>query len=98
MELGENLFTDSGWDIYERRYEPEQNVTTGSNFMTGNGYLGYRGTFAHARKDEYVGCIVTDTYDMADGKWKELVNAPNPLFLSVEVDGRPLRLNREEGG
>ena len=96
MELRENLNTESTWDIYETSYDPEQIVTTGSNFMTGNGYLGYRGTFGYSRKDDYVACIVTDTYDMADGKWKELVNAPNPLYLSVEVGGEPLRLGRGE--
>ncbi|MFP4300945.1 MAG: glycosyl hydrolase family 65 protein [Spirochaetaceae bacterium] len=94
MELRENLYTESTWDIHETSYDPKQIVATGSNFMTGNGYLGYRGTFGYSRKDEYVACIVTDTYDMADGTWKELVNAPNPLYLSVEVDGEPLRLGR----
>jgi kojibiose phosphorylase len=96
MELRENLYTESTWDIFESSYEPEQIVGSGSNFMTGNGYLGYRGTFGYSRKDDYVACIVTDTYDMADGKWKELVNAPNPLYLSVEVEGRQLRLDRGE--
>lgn len=96
MELRENLYTESTWDIYETSFDLEQIVATGSNFMTGNGYLGYRGTFGYSRKDDYVACIVTDTYDMADGKWKELVNAPNPLYLSVEVEGRALRLDRGE--
>lgn len=96
MELRDNLQSESSWDICETTFDPEQIVTSGSNFMTGNGYLGYRGTFGYSRKDDYVACIVTDTYDMADGKWKELVNAPNPLYLSVEVGGREVRLDRDD--
>lgn len=95
MELRDNLNSETTWDICETSFDPEQIVTSGSNFMTGNGYLGYRGTFGYSRKDDYVACIVTDTYDMADGKWKELVNAPNPLYLSVEAKGREVRLDRD---
>ncbi|MFP4331097.1 MAG: glycoside hydrolase family 65 protein [Spirochaetaceae bacterium] len=91
MELRENLLSETTWDIYETSFEPEQIVASGSNFMTGNGYLGYRGTFASSRKEDYVACVVTDTYDMADGTWKELVNAPNPLYRSVIVAGEELR-------
>lgn len=91
MELGENLYSDSCWDIYETTFDPAEAVAAGSNFMTGNGYLGYRGTFPFDRKDAYVACIVSDTYDNADGKWTELVNAPNPLFIDVLYDGVALR-------
>lgn len=90
MELRENLLSDTTWDIYETSFDPEQIVSSGSNFMTGNGYLGYRGTFAESRKDEFVALVVTDTYDMADGTWKELVNAPNPLYLSLRVGGEAI--------
>ena len=45
MTLKDNLHSDSYWDVYETYFEGDQLVTTGSNFMVGNGYLGYRGTF-----------------------------------------------------
>ncbi len=85
MQLKDNLSTQTGWDIQESRFDPEQLVTNGSNYMVGNGYLGYRGTFPEWRKEQYVGCVVTDTYDNADGKWTELCTVPNGLFAEAEV-------------
>ncbi|MFP4643465.1 MAG: glycoside hydrolase family 65 protein [Spirochaetales bacterium] len=85
MQLRDNLSTETGWDIRESRFDPQQLVTNGSNYMVGNGYLGYRGTFPEWRKSQYVGCVVTDTYDNADGKWTELCTVPNGLFAEAEV-------------
>ncbi|MFO7731944.1 MAG: glycosyl hydrolase family 65 protein [Spirochaetia bacterium] len=79
------IYIENEWSISENRFDPVQIVTTGSNFMTGNGYLGYRGTFPEWEADEYVGCIVSDTYDNADGKWKELCNVPNGLYTTLQL-------------
>jgi len=87
MKINENLSTKSGWEIIENSFAPEHLVASGSNFLTGNGYLGYRGTFPEWRKDRYVGCFVSDTYDNADGTWTELCNAPNALYTLLKVDG-----------
>ena len=90
MKLENNLQTETTWEILEEEFIPAQVVTTGSNYMIGNGYLGYRGTFADDRREHYVACVLSDTYDNADGTWKELVTAPNGLFTELSVDGRPL--------
>ena len=88
MNLQNNLHTDTGWEIIERTFDPEQFVTTGSNFMIGNGYLGYRGTFVEWEADRFVGCNVTDTWDTAPGsEWRELCNVPNALFTQLFVAG-----------
>lgn len=93
MELKNNLHTQTGWEIAEDSFNPDQLVTTGSNFMIGNGYLGYRGTFAECEAEHYVACIVTDTYDKApDGRWRELCNAPNGLYTRLRVDGEEVSL------
>mgnify|MGYP006266309211 CR=1 FL=1 len=86
MEIRENLVSESGWEIVEPAFDAEQLVTNGSNFMTGNGYLGYRGTFPAWRAEHYVGCVVTNTWDNADGKWKELCTVPNALYLALSDD------------
>ncbi len=83
MQLRENLITETGWDIVETRFDPANITTGGSNFLIGNGYYGYRGTHADWRANSQVGFLVTDTYDKADGKWKELCNVPNPLYLQL---------------
>jgi trehalose/maltose hydrolase-like predicted phosphorylase len=92
VKLQNNVQIDTGWEIFEDSYVPEQQVTTGSNYMIGNGYLGYRGTFADDEAVDYVACVVSDTYDNADGTWKELVTAPNGLYTAIEVDGKPIRM------
>jgi trehalose/maltose hydrolase-like predicted phosphorylase len=86
FQLQNNLETKNGWEIIEKAFDKDMIVTTGSNFMIGNGYLGYRGTFAEWQKDEYVACIVSDTYDSSGGQWRELCNAPNALFTQIILD------------
>ena len=90
MELDKNLSTKTAWELTTNSFDPEQTIIMGSNFLLGNGYLGYRGTLAEWEKDNYVGCIVTDTYDLADGKWRELCNAPNGLYTKLTVDEQEL--------
>lgn len=98
VKLQNNLQSATGWEIFEDTYVSEQQVTTGSNYIIGNGYLGYRGTFSDDEAGDYVGCVVSDTYDNADGTWKELVTAPNGLYNALEIDGRPIRWNSEPWG
>jgi len=78
------------WNIKIEELKDEQLVHYGSNLLCGNGYLGYRGTLEEWGKDEYQACVITDTYDMADGKWRELSNSPNALFIEVKVGGEKL--------
>ncbi len=88
MDLKNNLRTSTEWEIIENTFDPDQLITTGSNFMIGNGYMGYRGTFEEWKAKEYVACIVTDTWDKAPGsRWSELCNVPNGLFTQLFVDG-----------
>ncbi len=98
MKLENNLATDTTWDIYEEQFVPEQFVTTGSAYMIGNGYLGYRGTFSGDKADRFPACVLTDTYDNADGRWKELVTAPNGLFARFVVSGQELKLEEAPSG
>lgn len=86
-EIGKDLFTETGWEVIKRSYDAAQAITEGSNFMIGNGFMGYRGTFAQDGKDEYAACIVTDTWDKADGKWEELSTVPNALWTTLTVNG-----------
>ncbi|MDA3950027.1 MAG: glycoside hydrolase family 65 protein, partial [Spirochaeta sp.] len=95
MQLENNLNSETLWEIYETTFVPEQVVTTGSNYMIGNGYLGYRGTFSDSTASDYVACVVSDTYDNADGVWKELVTAPNGLFTTFDVDGQSIRWGQD---
>lgn len=88
-----HLYTPDGWTIIKDKYDQSQAITEGTNFMVGNGYLGYRGTFAEDTKKEYVGCIVSDTWDKADGKWEELCTVPNALHTILKIDQEPFTMN-----
>ncbi|MEX2627155.1 MAG: glycosyl hydrolase family 65 protein [Ilumatobacteraceae bacterium] len=88
--LSDSIRTDTGWEIVEDRVLPDRVVTTGSNLMVGNGYLGYRMTRPDQTAADFVACTLSDTYDMADGRWRELCNAPNGLLVDLTLDGRRL--------
>ncbi len=93
--LGEHTHTTTGWDVVDTSPSLERGVAIGSCFLAGNGYLGYRGTRPDQRAADFVGCVVSDTYDMADGVRSELCTVPNGLFVTVELDGRPAAFEPE---
>ena len=95
-QLTNKIISKNSWTIEETKFESDQIINTGSIFLIGNGYLGYRGTLVEWDSDNYVGCFVTDTYDKADDKWKELSNAPNPLSTEVSVGGETLSIFSED--
>ncbi len=94
-KIANRLYTMNGWDIIKKDYDSHQAITDGTTFLLGNGYMGYRGTFAEDRKNDYVACIVTDTWDNADGKWEELSNVPNALYAQVYHQGQTIELNKD---
>ncbi|WP_040495305.1 glycosyl hydrolase family 65 protein [Ilumatobacter nonamiensis] len=96
MEIGEHVRTDTGWEVVDTHPVDDRGVTIGSNFTVGNGYLGYRGTRPDQRADSFVGCVVSDTYDMADGVWRELATVPNGLLVTLAADGRPLTFDADQ--
>lgn len=88
--FGKELRSEDCWKITEPEFKQDRAVATGSNFLIGNGYMGYRGTLEESRKSDFVACIVSDTYDNADGHWRELCNVPNPLYVVLSAGGIPV--------
>lgn len=89
-QLTDNIYTTNSWNIKNNKTDQDQIINNGSIFLIGNGYMGYRGTLVEWNADQYVGCFITDTYDKADDKWKELCNVPNPLYTELEIEGESL--------
>ena len=95
--------TPEGWSIDATGFAEEAVARDGSNYLVGNGYLGVRGTLEPWRADRFAAITVSDTYDMADGRWRELCTVPNGLWAElrttdgVELLGErdPLRMRRE---
>jgi len=89
-QLTNSYSTKTGQEIIEVDFAEDLIIPSGSNLLIGNGYLGYRGTEPNWEATEFSGCIVSDTYDQADGKWRELINAPNGLYFNLIVAGQSL--------
>ena len=64
----------------------------GNHFLTGNGYFGVRGTLEEYTK-EHMPCInMAGIYDRVGDKWRESVNAPNPLYTYIVSGGKKYSL------
>ncbi len=96
-KIADDLKTKTGWELIKTAYHASDAIGDGTRFLIGNGYLGYRGTFAENTKEDYVACVVTDTWDNADGKWEELVTVPNALWTTLSVDGTPFSVKTHHG-
>lgn len=91
MKLKNGLSSETGWQVTEQSVDLNEFVDSGSRFMVGNGYLGYRGTFCDWGSEQYVACVVTNTWDRAEGEeLTELCNVPNPLYAFLVCDGTRL--------
>ena len=88
--LGAGPVLLDGWVVIDDHHDPDKVASVATTHLTGNGYLGYRGTLPEWRAEATVGCTVSDTWDNADGKWSELCNVPNALFAVWEGLGEPI--------
>lgn len=70
--------------LKEIGFAADQIVSNGNKFLTGNGYIGYRGTLDEFSAKECVGVNIAGEYDGVPGKWRETLNVFNPLFLMVQ--------------
>ncbi|MFD1484405.1 glycoside hydrolase family 65 protein [Lacticaseibacillus baoqingensis] len=78
------------WTVATTKWDPAAIVGNGNKFMTGNGYLGYRGTLDEFEAEDYVAVNLLGLYDRHGSAWREPVNAPNPFFTQIRVADQPL--------
>ena len=64
----------------------------GNRMLTGNGYLGVRGTLEEHGKAELAAVNLTGLYDRFGDGWREPLNAPHPFSLRLYENGIPLAL------
>ena len=82
------------WIIEKNQFDMEDIEKHGSKFLLGNGFMGYRGTMEEYGADQLVAVNLAGFFDLAeDSNWRESVNAPNPLYTVVTVDGVELNLS-----
>ncbi|OBZ18981.1 kojibiose phosphorylase [Bacillus sp. FJAT-27264] len=78
------------WTVREESFDKNLITTNGNKYMTGNGYMGYRGTLEEFGKEQLSAVTLAGLYDRAGEKWREPVNAPNGLFTVISCNGQPL--------
>jgi len=78
------------WVLKETTFDTNRIDVRGSQFLLGNGYMGYRGTLVEFTKDQRVACTLAGLYDQVGDAWREPVNAPNGLFTRLYCDGQPI--------
>ena len=84
----------SNWFIAKNNFEIEDIEKHGSKYLLGNGFMGYRGTMEEYSADELVAVNLAGFFDLAENSnWRESVNAPNPLYTVVTVNGTELNLS-----
>ena len=82
------------WIIEKNGFETSYIEKHGSKYLLGNGFMGYRGTMEEYSAEQLVAVNLAGFFDLAEGSnWRESVNAPNPLYTVVSVDGTDLDLS-----
>ena len=80
------------WKISKSNFEQSDVELHGSKYIIGNGFMGYRGTMEEYTDKQLVSVNLAGLFDRNGNKWRESVNAPNPLFTAVETKGKILSL------
>jgi kojibiose phosphorylase/nigerose phosphorylase len=84
------------WKIEENGYDPRKATNLGNKFLTGNGYMGIRGTLEEFTKEQFPAVNLAGIYDQAGNGWREPLNAPNGLYTRLLIDGEEYSLLKKE--
>lgn len=74
------------WKIQDEGFLSNNIINYGNKFMTGNGYMGYRGTLEEYTKAELVACNLAGVYDRVGDNWREPINAPNGFYTTLKIN------------
>ena len=80
------------WLIKENGFDKEHIIHRGNQFLIGHMKLGVRGTLDEFKSAEMAAITLPFVYDQVGDGWREPVNAFNPLFTEVIIDGKPLNV------
>lgn len=89
------LFNEEAFCITENGFDEGRIAWYGNKFLTGNGYLGVRGTMEEYTKEQMCAINLAGVYDRVGNSWRESVNAPNPFYARVCVDGKEYALPQD---
>lgn len=75
------------WMIKICGYRKDEITANGNRFLCGNGYMGVRGTMEEYGREYFPAVNLAGVYDKVGDGWREPVNAPNPFYTKVSVNG-----------
>lgn len=82
--------------LTEKEFDKDNIPWNGNRFLIGNGYFGIRGTLEEYTKEYMCAVNMAGIYDRAGDAWRETVNAPNPLYTYIKVNGKKYALPENE--
>lgn len=80
------------WRIETDKCDLKEIPWNGNRFLSGNGYMGVRGTLCEYTKEQLCAVNLAGVYDEAIPGCRETVNAPNGLYTYIKVDGKKYAL------
>jgi nigerose phosphorylase len=80
------------WLIEENGYDSKKATNLGNKFLTGNGYMGIRGTLEEYTKEQFPAVNLAGIYDQTGNGWREPLNAPNGLYTRLLIEGEEYSL------
>ena len=86
------------WEISDDGLSEDDVLQNGSRLLTGNGYLGKRGTVEEALPSDMPATILSGVYDKRGDLWREPVNSPDPLYTLIGIGETPLRAGDSHTG
>jgi len=84
------LLSEKEWTVSEDNIDEQKIRFQETLFTLGNGYLGSKGILEEGSKQRYAGTYIAGIYNRKEGQSSELVNAPNPIGVEINVDGKRL--------
>ncbi len=87
---------DPGWTVIQDGFVPETQHHMETIFTLGNGYFSSRGSFEEGYTGESATTFAHGIWDDAPVVFTELVNLPNWLSLTIQLDGERFRLDEGE--
>jgi trehalose/maltose hydrolase-like predicted phosphorylase len=88
------MYRLSDWEIVDDGRTSEDMLRNGNRLLTGNGYLGRRGVSDDTDLSDMPATILNGLYDRHEDRWREPVNAPDPLFVFFALEnGQNLKIS-----
>lgn len=84
------------WKLRELGFDKDKISSNGNKYLTGNGYMGVRGTLDEYKKEQLAAINLAGIYDQVGDGWREPVNAPNGFFGYISADGEVVKLPESE--